>query len=504
MKNILKSVKVIAIILAALFVNNSCSNLFDNPLKDKDTDEEITLILLDLNFFDTKLNFYFVEEGSDELVIDKTINVTFDGASATNIVGYDGFKLNDYNVKNGKLELAYDPNIDVSENSPIDFKTFVYIEGFAYYAFPKETYLTQTGDYDIIIEIIRAEKTKSAQSYLKSASTMLKPGEEPFDVKFNNELIQAENDPTWTTIRQKGPFQDGKKYYTMYGAEQTTAGTLSSSNFSRDILQFSNWGIEGVFQANGKKSQNFDLTNNNVNVAANLKYFMAYSAVVKSDTKKCYSGINININEKNGANGTAKFKYSITIDNEIVLSGKISGASMPIKSNTGAFYYQEGASSATLKITGDGQYDLSPSEVTINNFCGASVDIIATPKSGLVQHHIITSFICLGKPAGYAPSINGQFKEKGSSDVWTDFKFKEGIADLWFKPGATYTVKGSMNNESTTFDLPTDISKIDAVIAQVKSEQPDINDIKINISDNKNGVKTIRIEVSFKEGKCMF
>ena len=66
MKNILKSVKVIAIILAALFVNNSCSNLFDNPLKDKDTDEEITLILLDLNFFDTKLNFYFVEEGSDE------------------------------------------------------------------------------------------------------------------------------------------------------------------------------------------------------------------------------------------------------------------------------------------------------------------------------------------------------------------------------------------------------------------------------------------------------
>lgn len=118
MKNILKSVKVIAIILATLFVNNSCSNLLDNPLKDKETGDDITLILLDLNFFDTKLNFYFVEEGTDELVIDKTINVTFDGASATNIVGYDGFKSDDYNVKNGKLELAYDPNIDVNENIP--------------------------------------------------------------------------------------------------------------------------------------------------------------------------------------------------------------------------------------------------------------------------------------------------------------------------------------------------------------------------------------------------
>lgn len=504
MKNILKSVKVIAIILVTLFVNNSCSNLLDNPLKDKETGDDITLILLDLNFFDTKLNFYFVEEGTDELVIDKTINVTFDGASATNIVGYDGFKSDDYNVKNGKLELAYDPNIDVNENIPIEFTTYIYTEGFAYHAFPKETYLTQTGDYDIIIELIPIEKTKSAQSHLKSASTILKPGEEPFDVKFNNKLIQAEDNPMWTTFRQKGPFQDGKKYYTMYGAEQTSAGTLTSSNFSRDILQFSNWGIEGIFQANGKKSQSFDLTNKDVKVEANLKYFMAYSAVVTNNTKKCYSGININIKEKNGSNGTGKFKYSITIDNEIVVSGKISGASIPIKSNTGAFYYQEGATSAILKITGDGQYDLSPSEITINNFCGASVDITATPKNGLVQHHIITSFVCLGKPAGYAPSINGQFKEKGSSDVWTYFKFKEGIADLWFKPGATYTVKGSMNDETATFDLPTDISKIDAVIAQIKLEQPDINDIKINISDNKNGIKTIRVEVFFKEGKCMF
>lgn len=494
MKNkFLLTLKVATILLSALLLTNSCSDMFSNPLKDKKTGEDLKLLLVDLNFFDSKFNFTFVDSETGNLIEDKTIDVYFSGKDAENLVDYNGDKANMYSVTDGRLALALDPNVEVSSSNPTDFTVFVDVPDNSYDGYPVEESYNSNGEYDIVVKLFKIGPS------VKKA--MINPGTEPFSVKYNNALILKDNDPVWSFTDYVST-SNGKTYYGIYKAYNTSAsGTLLADGFTGDESLYSNWGLEGNYFLSGQTTE-FDLTHSDVSVPANVSVFKAYSATQRNDMGKCADGLNIEVSEKNNMAGTAKFNYQLIIDNEVVKSGKIGGSSMPFTVNTGVFYYPGDATSATLVIDDDPQFSIAPHETTLSDFCGGTVKVTATPKSGLTPYKIITTFVCPDNSIGITPSISGRYKIKGSDDPWAEFVFDEGIATLNLVPGETYTMDAKMGEDTYTFDFPTDESKVDGVVQQALQDIVELDDLNVDFSTNTDGVTVIDINVVFKDGNC--
>ena len=494
MKNkFLLTIKVATILLGTIFLANSCGDLFTDPMKDKKTGEDLKLLLVDLNFFDTKFNFNFVNAETGNLIEDKTINVYFSGDDADNLVNYNGDKANMYTIADGRLALALDPNIAVSKDHPVDFTVFVDVEDASYDGYPVEVTYTTKGEYDIVVQLFRSGRT------LKKA--VMNPGSEPFDMKYNNSLILKDNDPMWSFTDYVSS-SNGKTYYGIYKAYNTSSiGTLSIDHFTEDQNLYENWGIEGNYYLSGKTSQ-FTLTHDDVVVPANALLFKAYSATQRNDMKKCADGLDVEVNEKDNQSGTGKFNYKLVIGGETVKSGKIGVAAMPSTVNTGAFYYPESATSATMVIEDDPQFSIEPRETTISDFCGGTVIVTATPKSGLTPYKIITTFVCPDNSMGLTPSISGRYRIKGSDDPWAEFTFVEGIATLNLVPGETYTVDAKMGEDTYTFDFPTDESKVSTTVGQALVDIPELEDLNVDFTTDSDGKPVIDINVVFKDGNC--
>lgn len=62
--NTLKTISIFAL----LIIMGACSDLLNNPLKDKKTGEEITLLLLDMNIFETRFSFHFVDSETGKYI----------------------------------------------------------------------------------------------------------------------------------------------------------------------------------------------------------------------------------------------------------------------------------------------------------------------------------------------------------------------------------------------------------------------------------------------------
>ncbi|HKJ41674.1 MAG TPA: hypothetical protein VKA27_06235, partial [Sunxiuqinia sp.] len=388
MKNkILLTLKVATILLGTLVLSNSCSDMFSDPMKDKETGKDLKLLLVDLNFFDTKFNFTFVDADTGNLIDDRTIGVFFAGDGANNLVDYNGNKAPSYSVSDGRLALALDPNITVSQDNPVDFKVYVGVQDGSYAGYPVEVSYTSKGEYDIVVQLFKTGK--------QAKRAVMNPGAEPFDVKFNGSLIQKSGDPVWDYTGNVTTM-NGKTYYSVYTAWSgvTSQGTLSVDNFTADESLYSNWGLEGIYVLSDGLSNEFELTNDDVTLPANTVVAQVFSATQRNDVNKCADGINVEVSGKDNLTGTAKFNYKLLVDGEVVKTGKIGVASMPSTVSTGAFYYPGDATSATLVIDDDPQFTIEPHETTLSDICGGTVRVTATPKSGLAPYKIITTFVC--------------------------------------------------------------------------------------------------------------
>ena len=491
MKRFNHKAKIIAsAFLVLLLTTFGCKDLFNNPLVDKETGEDLTLLLLDMNIFKTKFTVHLVDQKTGSYVVDKDIKVLFSGDQVGKIVDFGGKTKTDFTTKSGRLDLALDPNYEFSESNPFFFRVNVLVEDRSYFAFPAEVTLTKTGEYDVVVNLIELSTNKSL---------VLNPGSEPFDIKFNDAALGSD----WYYIdygNAFGPYNSNGKYYHGYFFPWplSISGTLTATNFTEDLSLFENWGIEGSVWG-----QSYVEFSKGVQLNYSFNASDWYSVTKRNNQTKCVSGINIKVSEEFNQAGTARFNYSVWANNEKVHGGLIGGSVMPFTTNTGAFYHPTNASSVVVKISGDEQYNVEPSEITVSNFCGATVNFTAKAKSGLVPYQVVVTATCPGTPIGAAPSISGQYRLKGSTGQWTQFSFVGGTCTLKLKPGETYTVQGFMDNQTATFDLPTNESNINAVIQQTLREVEELKEMKVTFSDIPTG-KQIKIDLIFKEGNCPF
>ena len=129
MKNTVKTNLMISIVFSMVILFSGCDDYFTNPLKDKDTGEDINLLIVDFNFFKTRMTYKITDAKTGE-IINAEAKIKFTGKNANDIVTYAGEKNQEYSSSVGQLELTTDPNVAISENSPFEFYVTVEIKGY--------------------------------------------------------------------------------------------------------------------------------------------------------------------------------------------------------------------------------------------------------------------------------------------------------------------------------------------------------------------------------------
>ncbi len=466
-----------AMILLSCF--SGCKDMFVDPLKDKNTGGTVTLLLIDRNFIKTKFYVKVVDYASGADVTSEPVKVYFLGADSAHLISFAGEKKSVYTTSSAFIEVGYDPSIEVSKTNPVEFTVIAASEH--YISTPVFNTYTSEGVKNITIKMVH--KGGSGPG-LKAAF------DEPYDLKYNGILaspglkyqISYRSDPTGTNFQ----------YLNLY--ESLAAGRASCSNL-KDPVMYSDY---GVFYFNDKNPTGLIFllppSPPSKDVALPVSTNV-YSSIKRTGQILCNSAMNIHVDGPEGGSGT--FNYRIDFSDGAFTEGSIT-CEFPCDRKIEQIYYPVDDESVSVTLLGDAQYNMSDA-VGLTTPCGETASFTATPKSNLKTYKFITLYTCPDNPVGIALSIRGQFHKSGTSDTWTDFSFIGGICELRLEPGLDYDMRVNIDGEYHAFTLPTDPTRIAAVLREGQSIDYTIKSLDITTTAL---MITVNAIVQFSSGVC--
>lgn len=537
MKKKLINIRLLSLFFLTIFITISCD--LSSPLKDKETGENVTLLLLDLNFYDTQFNISFVDKKTGDLIDNKSIAIQLEGEGVSSIVNYEGYKNDSYTVTDGLLTLAVDPNIEVSEANPITFGIQSLATDFSYDALPVEITYTESGNYDIVIEMFEVTGGWPfiTGDELKSASFL---ADEPFDIyaattqeNLNTAIYQKQTYNSYffgENNQIANPpylYLNDNIYARLSGNWRAGYGTASyATSLNLNAMLFPNsdlikaWGGRTKTD-HSKVSKNIlpDYTILPTKYPTSFEFAQIYYVtplfegsftttefgVTLKQQPKCNKGIYVYLSEKSGKSGSLSLNYEIYNEegDKLITKGKLVFDKMPQRKSTGIIYAE---GNVKVKFKADDQYDLTQSEFDVQEFCGEIIDVEVQAKPNLKSFKLNTSYKCENAVAAIKPSFSASYRKLGTTDTkWNSFKFTEGVAILQLEPGAIYEIKGRLGSASGNFDLPTNDSDIQKLVTKAINEVDEIGDIDYEISSvNSQGFvgTEIKIDITFANGYC--
>ena len=445
---ILFPIITLLIVAGTIITISSCSDMFKNPLEDKDTGEDITLLIVDMNFIETHVIIYLEDFATGELIENEELDVEFTGESVSNIITFTGEKPDVFTTEIGILEVGCDPNYKVSKTNPFEFTISASNDN--YISIPTFVSYTVDGKKNVVLKLI------NIGNQFKSTGTGF---DEPFDLV---------SDPAgslyfWGDVRSV-PTGTGYQYLNMY---YSSPASIISENISDPIL-YPDYGM-----------YTFSHTPPNIplkSIVATGDGLYLCTTVLRSNLEKCPEGLTINISEVNGNVGTGQFGYEITFSDGYVQSGLLT-STFPSTHLIEQIYYPVDDKSFKIEIFGDAQYTMSPAQNRIDP-CG-SVDFVATPIDGLRYYKFVTRYKCPDTAVSFALSIQGQYRLKGTQNSWTTFSFDEGTCYLWLMNNQEYDFRASFDSEWTTYSLPTNPADIDTYVRGNQSDDFSVNSLVI-------------------------
>jgi hypothetical protein len=469
---------VFAGLMVLVLILPACKDMFKDPTKDKNTGESITLLLMDRNFITTKLAVHLQDAQTQQPIDDQQITIQFSGDDASNLITFGGKKQTSFSTSTGFVEVGYDPNISVDAANPIELSVFAGNDN--YVSAPVFLSFTSTGIKDVIISLYR-------NSSLKSAS--VSAFDEPFDLKFNGQLQSS--GLHFISGISGSPTGTAWEYLNLYTA--TTAGTLTCDNL-KDNLLYADYGAYVLRPGGGLAIMPPTVPTKNVNIQSGD---YVYSAVLRSSVSKCDQPLTIHVERPNNETGTGVFKYRLTFADGKTSEGKIS-CTFPSNNTIEQVYYPTSNPAVKVELFGDLQYDLS-APVNLSSPCGATASFTAIPKAGLKTYKLVTRYSCPESAMGMGLSIIGEFRKKGSTDVWTSFKFIEGVCVLQLAAGNDYDFRFNVDSEYYYYTLPTDPTKVASYLLNSQSEDFKFRNLSI---DSTNSQVTITTDVQFSAAVC--
>ncbi len=463
-----------------------CKDMFINPLKDKDTGESVTMLIIDRNFIKTKFYVHLVDIDTGEDVASEPILIGFFGPDSVNLVSFTGEKKAYYTTSSAFIEVGYDPNVAISPEDPAEF--WVVAMSNNYTSVPQECRYTTEGTKDLVIQLI---KTGSGGPGLKSGFN------EPFDLKFDGELKSPSLKFKLTPVTSRLRSFFGDTYF--YGNTYITAaaGRVTASNIKDSIL-YTKYGFTASW-LNMAGGINFIQTIwRDLGVPSNATICIS---VQNSNYQLCNSGLKIHVDGPAGGSGT--FNYRINCNGITQKEGRITCEFAsdqriePVYTDTRIGPY--GSSIFSVTLSGDAQYDMSGGGNLENDPCGATATFTATPKSNLRTYKFITLYTCPDNLIGMALSIHGQFRKAGTSDAWTDFSFKGGVCELLMEQSLDYDFRVNIDGIYHEYTLPTDPARIEAALRNGQNTDFKIKTLSVTTSGL---TVTVSSEVQFSAEVC--
>ncbi len=456
----------------------ACKDMFKDPLKDKETGDDITLLLMDRNFITTKLVIRLEDLSSQQLISNEPIEVRFTGADASELITFGGNKRTVFTTATGFVEVGHDPNVSINAQNPLELTVVASSPNFI--SAPQFVSFTSEGIKDLVIKMYKKSSLKSAQ---------ITSFDEPFDLSFNGQL-QSPN-LLFIADASGSPTGTAWEYRNLYSTK--TSGTVVCSNL-KDNIAYSDF---GAYYFNPSGGASLMPPSTPVKSAGLQNGDYLYSAVLRSGMTKCTKGLTIHVARTGGGAGTGVFDYLITFSNGKTMNGKVS-CTFPSDNVVEQIYYPSSNSAVKVELFGDLQYDISPA-VNLSSPCDVTANFTATPKSGLKTYKLITRYSCPNSSVGMGLSVIGEFRKKGTTDKWTSFKFIEGICVLQLVPDADYEFRVNIDSEYYTYFLPTNPDKVKTYIQDNTSTDFKFRNLTINTTDSEVSITT---DVEFSQVVC--
>lgn len=522
-KNILFSAVLILLLSA-------CGEMLDNPLQDKETGEKINLLIVDFNFFTTRMTYKLVDV-ADETEVQQEARIWFTGTNAGDIVTFSGEKETEHITSQGQLELTVDPNIEFSAESPLDYTVHVAVDGYEEFAQPIlvnsegkktfELYLSPLsgGDEEIITG---GEDPNNDDSFIfmifgnKSASVLDKPYVVNYSIKKNDVLAFTDyyGQPLFQSLDEMmAAYQsDPANFLKLTMDIKTGFPAVSGKIWVNDLrknaliqkLETGNLislviGGKRVYNLNsGAITQTCAYTENPepdqfgfseiVNeawlISSEPKVYtsleIAYTVAAATIEQICTSGVTINF--------TSSSKTSFSIYADVYNTADQRIMTTNFKGTFPESFVLENVPDVAAKIVfrnnNPGFKQIAPLEVS--SLCSGNFEVDVQAAAGYVEYLVVLKAHCSDNPEiALAPTYSGEMRIKNSNDSWQGVDMVGGVTDILTMEHQDYEIRflweGDWETSSFSTEFDSNGNYLGKSESKVTSERMEDGRIKIMI-----------------------
>ncbi|MEZ5105110.1 MAG: hypothetical protein R2757_11485 [Draconibacterium sp.] len=524
-------------LLAAILIFSfaGCSEYFQNPLEDKETGEDIRLMLIDFNFFKTRMTYKLMDARTGSVINEDAV-IKFSGKNGNDIVTFAGEKKPEFYTSQGQLELTVDPNVSVSESSPLEYSVMVEIDG--YNTLTKGIQIKSEGikSYELFLSKISDEEETDLsgdvdfgdndttfnffvpQTLFKSALAE----EKSYSIKYSISISDLKK---FTDTNNNLLFQNSQEVIDAYNSDPENflkVSILTFSDYQREIdlvnidgtarnvlfhkLETGN--LKSLVVAgktvgnlnNGVISSKCEYLNDPLpdifgfakfedghwNILGNTTVYntlpFSYTLVEASEDLLCSKGSSITFK--------SDVISSFSFDADVYNSNNEFITSINFRGKIPETFVVEDVPAEAVKLVfrnnNPSFENLSPLEIP--NFCDGSYEINVTPAPNYVEYQITMKAMCKNTPTvAIAPTYSVDVKLKNTDDPWQSVHMEGGVVDLLGIPNSEYEIRLLWENEweystySTKFDSNGNYLGNPEEDAKVKSKVLSDGRIQINI-----------------------
>jgi len=480
------------LVISAMLIN--CSDYLDNPLKDKETGDDINLLLIDFNFFNTRLTYKLID-ATDGSVISAPATLRFSGKNGDDIVTFSGDKKAEFTTTQGQLELTVDPNVAISGSSPFEYAVNVEAEG--YNNLTKGFQLNNEGKRTIEL---RLSKTADEDDTILTGELDTTDGDSVFIFSsvISQKLKSVELEKFYK-IQYGLNWGEMLKFKDTYGnllfassKEAEDAYNSDKENFIKISLNtYSNYSPEidlindnGIFRSvlflkletgnlneiliDGRKVG--DLSGGSISSTASftdtsesdITGFATFNDVwYISGTDTSYNTLDFNYTLAKASSESlcetgssirfeSAVKSSFSIDADVYDVNDNLLTSINFKGNFPESFEVENTPQQAVKLVfRNNNPAFKPIPVLeIDDFCAGSYTVEVVPEENYEEYQIVLKAFCpKNKSVAVAPTYSGEFKIAGSDNPWQGVDMVGGVVDLLGLPNQEYQLRLLWENE---------------------------------------------------------
>ncbi len=535
--------RLIFSLIVVLFISG-CGEYFDNPLIDKETGEDINILIIDFNFFKTSMSYKLLD-AADGSLITKSAKITFAGQNSDDIVTFAGEKRGEFDISEGQLELTIDPNISISESTPFEFAVNVDIEGYNHLAKGiqiqnegKKTYelylskiadeeesdltgnVDNNGDETVFNFTESSTGTKSATriekpfliNYSLKMSDLLKFKDAAGNLIFNTEQEVTEayqNDPDSfikLSVSKYSSYLPGIELVNIDGTVQNVlfqkleTGKLKRLKIGGKVVADFNGGVitssceftgsnqPDFFGFTHFESSSWSMPATKV-IHDNLQFSYTLAQVIEDSVCKTGGEISFNSN----------FKSSFSIDADIFDQNNNFLFTMTFKGRFPETFIMENVPDVPVKVVfRNNNPAFEPIQpIEVESLCSGNYNVDVEVKSNYVEYQVVLRAMCADNPSvGIAPTYNAEVRLKGSKDAWQGISMVGGKTDILGIPDREYQIRLLWDGEWEYSTYFTEFDKDGKYTHHVEEGA------KIESKVLDDGRVQINIEKIFSQGIC--